>query len=151
MQLYVDLDGVLADFDAGYERLTGERPDKAKDDVNWDLVRAAPTFYLDLPPMADLPALWARIGRYDPIVLTGVPKSIPNVENQKRAWVRTWIGVNTLTVCCASRDKATYARPGDVLIDDWPRYRELWLAAGGVWITYTSAIDVDRQLTEMGL
>lgn len=150
-QLYVDLDGVLADFDAGYERLTGVRPDKAKDDVDWGLVRTAKTFYLDLPPMSDYAALWARISRYDPIVLTGVPTSIPAVGIQKVNWVNTWIGKRTMVILCKSKDKANYCRPGDVLIDDWEKHRDRWIAAGGRWITHTSAIETDRALTEIGL
>lgn len=151
MQLYLDLDGTLADFDVGYERAFGVRPDKAKDDVDWDLVRAQPNFYGSLPPMPDMPALWARVSRYDPIILTGVPRSMPWAATEKRDWVRTWLGPNTLVIPTASRLKAQYARPGDVLVDDWPRYRDLWEAAGGIWVTFVSAIETDRILTEMGL
>src|SRR5579864_8315323 len=118
MQLYVDLDGVLADFDTGYERLTGVRPDKEADNVDWELVRRTPDFYLHLPPMPDFPALWARISRYDPIVLTGVPKSVTEASYNKRAWVKLYLP-NTLVISTQSSKKATYARPGDVLIDDW--------------------------------
>ena len=34
---------------------------------------------------------------------------------------------------------AKYVGAGDILIDDWTKYRHLWLAAGGIWITHTSA------------
>lgn len=47
MQLYVDLDGVLADFDTGYERAFGVRPDKAANNVDWTMVRRTPDFYLN--------------------------------------------------------------------------------------------------------
>ena len=150
MQLYVDLDGVLADFDTGYERAFGVRPDKAKDDVDWNLVRGRPGFYRDLPPMPDLPALWTRISRYQPIILTGVPRNVPEAADNKRAWVNIWLS-GTLVIPTRSAEKATYARPGDVLIDDWEKYRGLWEKAGGVWITHISAVETDKRLTEMGL
>ena len=40
MQVFVDMDGVLADFDAHYETHFGTRPCKKSDNVDWDAVRA---------------------------------------------------------------------------------------------------------------
>lgn len=149
MQLYLDMDGVLADFDAGYAAAFGRRPDKAKDDVDWDAVRAYPDFYLHLPPMADVDVPWSYVERYQPIVLTGVPR-IPEAAANKRAWAARWLP-GTLVVATRSSEKAAVARPGDVLVDDWTRYRDKWEAAGGVWVAHTSALDTVRQLREMGL
>lgn len=149
-QLYVDMDGVLADFDTGYELAFGVRPSKDADNVDWKAVRNYQDFYLNLPPMPDFTALWARIARYQPIVLTGVPSSVPEAPANKRAWVARYLP-NVLVIPTRSREKATYARPGDVLIDDWEKYRHRWEAAGGVWITHVSAIETDRRLTEIGL
>jgi hypothetical protein len=39
---------------------------------------------------------------------------------------------------CRSQDKARFCKPGDVLIDDWSRYRDKWEAAGGVFIHHAS-------------
>lgn len=39
---------------------------------------------------------------------------------------------------CASKDKSLHIRkPGDILIDDWEKYRHLWEGRGGRWITHT--------------
>jgi hypothetical protein len=151
VQLYVDLDGVLADFNTGYELAFGYRPDKAKDDVDWKLVAEFPNFYLSLPPMPDFPALWARISRYQPIVLTGVPTEVPGADVDKRGWCNTYLGSRVMVATTRSATKAAYCRPGDVLIDDWEKYRQLWLDAGGRWITHVNAIETDKKLTEMGL
>lgn len=149
-QLYVDLDGVIADFDAGYERAFKVRPKDLPGDVDWDAIEAYRTFYLDLPTMPDYPSLWARISRYQPIILTGVPREIGGAEAQKREWVNRYFGPKQMVICCRSADKAAYCRPGDLLIDDRENYRQPWLDAGGVWITHTSAINTARQLTELG-
>jgi len=53
-------------------------------------------------------------------------------------------------IACASRDKCKFAKPGDVLIDDWTKYRDLWLAMGGRFITHTSAENSIQQLKELG-
>ena len=76
MQIFVDMDGVLADFDAHHEAVFGVRPDKVADNVDWSAVRAVKDFYLNIPPMADLPALWTVLGKHKPIILTGVPRSV---------------------------------------------------------------------------
>jgi hypothetical protein len=58
-KLFVDLDGMLADFDSHYEAIFGER--NQADNVDWAKARAVKDFYLDIPPMADMQVLWARI------------------------------------------------------------------------------------------
>ena len=151
MQLYVDMDGVLADFDAHHATVFGVRADKVLDNVDWAAVRAIPGFYADIPPMDDLPALWAAIEHHRPIVLTGVPGSVEEAPENKRGWVRRHLGAHVEVICCRSREKSRFAKPGDVLIDDWERYRQLWLDRGGHWITHRSAADTITELRALGL
>lgn len=140
--LYFDMDGVLADFDRHYEAVLGYRPDKLLDNADWNAVRQVRDFYLDIPPMPDLEELWTGTGgfaaTYDRAVLTGVPSSVPEAADNKRAWVRRHLG-EVETICCRSRDKRLHCMPGDVLIDDWDKYRHLWEQAGGIFIVHTSA------------
>lgn len=145
-QLFLDMDGVLADFDEGYERAFGVRSDKEADNVDWDLVRHRENFYRDLPPMEDMLRLWDFAKAFNPIVLTGVPWSIPEAADNKRAWVIKNLVPTPDVRCVASRDKAKSCNPGDVLVDDWEKYRHVWLEAGGVWITHTSAASSIAQL-----
>lgn len=151
MKIFVDMDGVLADFDAHYAASFGTPPDKKLDNVDWDKVRSIPGFYRNLPPMADLGELWDFVGRFNPIVLTGVPSSIAEAADDKRAWAAKWIGDSVEVRCCRSKDKSLHASPGDILIDDWDRYRGLWIAKGGRWITHTSAADSIDRLLAMGI
>src|SRR4051812_19537227 len=122
MQLFVDMDGVLADFDAGYEASFDVKPCKQADNVDWQAVRALTGFYENLPPMADLPELWSHIERHRPIVLTGVPSSVEEAPDNKRAWVRKHLGDSVEVRCCRSSEKCLHAGQGDVLIDDWEKY-----------------------------
>lgn len=149
-QLFVDMDGVLADFDSGYARAFGIRPSIASDNVDWNLVRDTKDFYMNLPPMPDMVELWNYVSRYKPIILTGVPWSVAEAPDNKRAWVRKNLGLDVEVRCCLSKEKYKNAKPGDILIDDWEKYRDLWMGAGGRWITHTSAANTIAKLVEWG-
>lgn len=150
-RVFVDMDGVLADFDRHYHDRFGIAPDKTIDNVEWDRIRAVKNFYADLPPMRDLPELWDFIGRFQPTVLTGVPKSIPEAADDKRRWARVHLGAQVPVICCRSVDKSLHGKPGDILIDDWEKYRDRWEAMGGAWVTHTSAKTTIRDLLDLGL
>lgn len=150
MQLFVDMDGVLADFDTGYEIEFGVRASRLLDNVDWNIVRDKRGFYENLPPMPDMQALWAHVERHQPIVLTGVPRSVEEAPENKRAWVRKHLGVHVEVRCCASKDKAMHAAPGDILIDDWEKYRKRWINRGGIWITHIDAAQSIQALVDLG-
>jgi hypothetical protein len=145
-QLFVDMDGVLADFNAHYESVFGVRPCKVADNVDWAAVRARPDFFLGIPPMPDMGDLWRVIKWHSPIVLTGVPASVEEAAANKRAWVSEHLGSHVEVRCCRSSQKSLHAQPGDILIDDWEKYRKRWIRKGGIWITHRSASETIVEL-----
>jgi hypothetical protein len=151
MQLFVDMDGVLADFDSHHTAVFGVRSDKLLDNVDWDAVKRVKDFYLNIPPMSDLNVLWDFVGPLQPIVLTGVPSGVEVAAENKRAWVRRHLGTLVEVRCCPSKEKCLHARAGDVLVDDWEKYRHLWEAKGGRWITHTSAESTIHALMRLGI
>lgn len=156
-RLFCDMDGVLADFDRGYAIVMGREitprdyhKDWSQDD--WEaLHKAAPTFFRDLPLMPDASELWTYISPHSPTILTGVPKELNGTDVQKKAWSAAHFGPTQPIICCRSKEKALHCRPGDIIIDDWGKYRHLWERAGGIWILHTSAKDSIEQLKELGL
>ncbi len=152
-QVFVDLDGVLADLVGGYKKRFGTELTREADNADWDLVRATPGFYRGLPPMEDTPQLWSFLVqlKHKPIVLTGVPRSIPWAAAEKRAWCAYYLGEDIEVITCFSKDKALHMQPGDVLIDDWDKYRHLWLAAGGQFVLHRSAESSIDELLGMGV
>jgi len=155
MTFFLDLDGVLADFDLGYENLTGIKPTRwpHPDNINWNRIQAVPDFYLSLPLMPGAEMLFeataALCERYggQPTILTGIPASIDAADNNKRRWVARHFGENVPVICCRSRDKYLHGKPNDVLVDDYLKYRREWEHMGGVFIHYRDAAQAIDELT----
>jgi hypothetical protein len=151
MKLFVDMDGVLADFDSHHGAVFGFRPDRILDNVDWDAVDRVKDFFLNIPPMPDLKVLWDFVSPLQPIVLTGVPSAIHVAADNKRAWVRRHLGAHVEVRCCPSKEKCLHAQASDILVDDWEKYRHLWEAKGGRWITHTSAENTIQSLMRLGI
>jgi hypothetical protein len=49
-----------------------------------------------------------------------------------------------------AKEICRHAARGDVLIDDWEKFRQLWLEAGGHCTTHVSAAETDRALAKRG-
>lgn len=137
-QLFVDLDGVLADFDGFIEKELGivNNRDNELPDF-WDRVRGyRGRLYFDMAPMSYARDLWEALKPYSPIILTGCPHSIEAAGADKREWVAKHIDPDARVITCKSRNKSLYAKPGDILLDDWAKYRDLWEKSGGIFLLH---------------
>ncbi|HEX6978956.1 MAG TPA: hypothetical protein VF342_06630 [Alphaproteobacteria bacterium] len=137
-KLFLDLDGVLADFDRGVSAVTGKRPDELSPRHMWAALARYPDFYATLELMADARELWEFCRPFAPTILTGLPRG-NWAEDQKRRWVRNMLGADVPVITTMSRDKHKYAEPGAVLVDDRIGLRAAWEAAGGIFIHHVSA------------
>lgn len=140
-QIYLDCDGVLADFDKGAAAIFGVPPDVFQKrrglGAFWKALAVAPDFFTNLDPLPDAMALYEAVRHRDPIILTGLPRGAW-AEPQKRRWAeRHFPGVKVITTSAAL--KREHCHPGDVLVDDRDQYRHLWEQAGGVFIHHKSA------------
>ena len=84
-------------------------------------------------------------------MLTGVSSAVEEAPENKRAWVRRHLGNDVEVRCCPSKDKCLHAEPGDILIDDWEKYRHLWIAQGGLWVLHQSAAKSIQELVSLGV
>jgi hypothetical protein len=143
-RLFVDLDGVLADFDSGVLSLTGMLPHEQSPAQMWSALARADRFYERLDWMSDGHQLWESLRHLNPTILTGLPRG-SWAEPQKRAWCARELGPDVQVITCWSREKAARAQerlvPGEVavLIDDRESLAESWEAAGGVFIHHQTA------------
>jgi hypothetical protein len=140
-QLFLDCDGVLADFNSHAESIFGIHPRKAEDELGterfWSDLRAQKHFFLALPLMPDAARLFEAVRHLNPVILTGCPKG-GWAEPQKIAWAAKHFP-GTRMITCRTRDKRNYMKPGDVLVDDWPKYHHLWEETGGIFILHENA------------
>jgi hypothetical protein len=147
-RLYLDCDGVLADFDAGARAVLGMHPKafQAKFGLGkfWAKLARTPDFYATLPEMADARVLFDAVKHLDPVILTGIPRG-GWAEAQKKRWVAQHFP-GTTVITCLARDKCRYCAGRDILVDDTLKFRELWESAGGIFIHHVSAKETLKQL-----
>jgi 5'(3')-deoxyribonucleotidase len=157
-KIYVDLDGVLVDFDAEMERIGFKRQDvegnsKAKSRF-WQtvgrLAREGQPFWGVMKPMVDADQLWNYVKKYDAEILSATGH-VGNAVEEKHAWVKQHIGNVPTHLVRKSENKAEFAAANHILIDDRAKSIDPWVAAGGIGILHVSAADTIRQLKELGL
>ena len=150
-RLFLDADGVLADFDEGARRLLGmNAADFQASRGNrefWRRIAAAKNFYGSLPEMPDARLLFEGVKHLQPTILTGLPMG-NWAAPQKVAWAAEHFpGVAIIT--CMARDKHKHMHAGDVLVDDRENHRAAYEAAGVVFVHHRNAEDSLRQLAKL--
>ena len=150
-RLFLDADGVLADFDLAARRLLGASP---KDYIAehgrgafWKRLAKAKDFYGSLPEMPDAQLLFSAVKHLEPTILTGLPLGNWAAPQKVRWAAEHFSGVPIIT--CMARDKHKHMHPGDVLVDDREKHRAAYEAAGVVFIHHRNAEDSLRQLAEI--
>lgn len=143
-EIYVDMDGVLADFFGEWAKL--DKKDHYRDIDNAEeklqLVRDHPTFWLDLPMLSNAANLLGFIkknfGHYK--ICSSPLAGDPNSEPHKRKWVKEHLASFPPDDIIITHNKAAYATQGDgtpnILIDDFGKNISSWEAAGGIGIKH---------------
>jgi hypothetical protein len=150
-QLFLDCDGVLADFDAGARQLLGMSPQAFEERHGrrefWRRIARVTNFYGRLPLMADARQLFDAVAHLDPIILTGLP--LGNwAAPQKVRWAEEHFP-GTHIITCMARDKYRHMKGADVLVDDRANHRDKWEDAGGIFIHHRDARSSLERLAEI--
>ena len=148
-RVYLDLDGVMADFDAHFPSMFGVNHKNMLDDDMWATINAHPSYFRDMPLCDGALSFFKSIEALNPIILTACPKSnYAHAARQKREWVREHLGphVQVLPVMGGSSKPLFMHAAGDILIDDFDRNTVAWVKAGGVAILHSDFDSTKRSL-----
>ena len=161
--IYLDMDGVVADFDKRFEDLSGMMPQEYVDknglNAFWDLIdeKHKVAFWRGIELMPGAEKLVNFVEQYPFEMLTA-----PSIKKQsvigKGLWVKDKVGT-----LYSTKPKVTYrsakqkhtVKPNltkfDILIDDKASTIDRWNGAGGTAILYQSADQVINDLKKLGL
>ncbi len=149
--LFLDCDGVLADFDAGAKGLLGMSPEAFQKRHGrgefWKRLANARNFYGDLAQMPEAQKLFEAVKHLKPTILTGLPLGNWAAPQKERWAAEHFPGVPIITTM--AKQKHLHMDPGDVLVDDRENHRHLWEDAGGIFIHHRNADDTLRQLAKI--
>ena len=152
-KIYVDMDGVLVDFDGGYEKLTGmttREADEKGPEFFWKPIsKAGAKWWITLNWMSDGKQLWDYVKKYNPELLSA-PSREEASKMGKRIWVKRELPGAKLILRSADK-KQEFASPTSILIDDREKNIEQWEAAGGIGILHTDTSSTIKKLKELGL
>jgi len=139
-KIYVDMDGVLADFFGAWAKLMGKSNYRDIKDIQAGLQKIKDTddFWLRLPLTKNaynLLSLIAQVkGEYS--ILSSPLPGDPNSEPHKRQWIKKNLSNFLPKDIIITHDKAKYAKNDDgtsnILIDDYGVNITKWEAAGGI-------------------
>ena len=151
--IYVDMDGVLADFDRFCVEHVGRSMETfATSAEGWESVKPWPNLYSLLKPMPDAYVLTKGI--YDIIedmdfdliqveVLTAIPKigRIPTAKDDKRRWLMDYFpnDFDAFNIGPLAEHKQYHCTGNDILIDDKLRNITQWREKGGIGIHHINA------------
>ncbi len=147
--VYVDMDGVLADFDRGFYEITGISTDNISDEELWARISAhgKSKFFSELPWMDGGKEMWNFIisNFLDVKILSALGKS-DKIDKQttqgKTMWLRHHLPSlhsNDIILVDNKHRKRHYSRPGDIIIDDTPVVIQEWVKKGGIGILHKTA------------
>ena len=163
-KIYLDMDGVVADFEQRFRDLSGMGPRdfEAKYGKNafWDFIDEGDNkikFWVGIPPMEGASQLVNYVSKHDYVMLTA-----PSIKKQSRLGKALWIRNHTgdifpskPTVIFKAAKEKHKVKPSltekDILIDDKASTIDNWNAAGGTGILYTSANQAISELKKLGL
>ena len=151
--LFLDMDGVVADFEQAFTDLSKKDITKISnmEKYYWFVIinKLGPDFWSELKPMPYAHLLWNAFKQYKPTFLTAALRNgyDSSVEG-KTKWIQQHFGYDKIIVVRGAKEKWKYCRPGDILVDDMPKNIQEWNEAGGIGFLYHPK-DTKKIITEV--
>lgn len=145
-KVYVDMDGVIANFYAGVTAVTGHEEPRAMplQDIEDTMASFAGTdFFFKLPKYDQADQLIAMVNNMtggDWYILSSPLKyDREGSAKHKAAWIKKYLNIQPKGMHFTG-DKAQFATQPDgtpnILIDDYPKYLNSWKDKGGIGVQY---------------
>lgn len=160
-RLYLDMDGVVADWLAGATKIIGyelDDPNAMYPQSDWDKLRAADRIFRTLPKTRradDLVKLARRFRSelgYELLFLTAIPHNndMPWAFSDKVQWAQEHYPDIPVHFGPYSRDKYRHCQALDILVDDRSDNCESWRQAGGRAIKVDKGCNLDSAIQTLG-
>jgi 5'(3')-deoxyribonucleotidase len=162
MMIYCDLDDTLVDFFESAERALAKHGHPewhchswTEEGDKWQAISKEKNFWRNLPWAKDGKALWNFISPYKPHILSAVTRFMDSCRDEKLIWIQKNLSINKAErIHLVSRkEKKNFAISRDgkpnILIDDYSRNCEEFIAAGGIAILHKSAAQTIRELKNL--
>lgn len=154
-KIYIDLDGVLADFDKKVLDAFGKTIPEFEKKVLWQKITqydsTVEKFFETLELMDGahrlIQFIKEQFDEYEFLTASGFTPH--DVADQKRKWATKHFDGIKCNVVRKSENKAMFANPESILIDDRSKSIDPWTMAGGIGILHTSVDGTIRQLKEL--
>lgn len=143
--IYLDMDGVVADFNAFVSEKLGRQIGWGISDLTseeWDEISKIKDLYDQLPLIDGSTKLVALAksfnNRFNVEFLSALPRkgTMPSAADDKTKWIAKYFPGMKVNFGPYSQDKQKWCKPLDILIDDKPENVEQWYAAGGIAIKH---------------
>lgn len=143
-RLYLDMDGVLVDFDSRVDEFGARKaPGKNPDAIDWNIAKEiGPDFWANMKWMPGAEKFYAacrdlcHTAGIEMGILTAI--EIPAGVRGKCLWVHwnTDLDNEHLVIVKKGAMKSLFAAPDRILVDDTPENIERFRAAGGLGVRY---------------
>ena len=143
---YLDLDGVLADFDGRFFKLTGKWPHQVEKNRMWKTINSDKEFFGSIELMEHALILWDYSKQFNPIFLSGLP-SMRGGKEQKERWVAEKFGTEWPVIVLPKKEKQHHSGTNKILIDDTIVNITQWVDKGGHGIHFKG--DVKETIAEI--
>ena len=151
-QIFLDLDGVMADFEGHFLNEFGVPHDSFNDSDMWEKINSVQNYFLDMPMMEGATDFFQYLEKYNPIILTACPRSnYQAAAIQKRKWVRKNLSEYIMILpILGGKNKAMFMhQEGDILIDDMSKNCNSWSEHGGYAIMHNDFENTKTQLEKV--
>lgn len=161
--LYIDMDGVLADFNTAAKQVLQASQEEYNQAITqgrwtpeqWQKLTKIPNFFRTLPKTSvgeeimKIALKFKTELKLRSYILTAIPSTndVPDCIHDKILWIQQHYPFMAVRFGPYSKDKHLHCTPGDILIDDRQDICENWRKQNGIAIHLTgSGIDAVKQL-----